>query len=62
MISSGIYLLGCVVYWFWCSGELQPWAKKSEEQINSRSNTTAASIDFSYTNEGAEMHTEITKL
>lgn len=26
-ISGGIYLIGCVVYWFWCSGELQEWAK-----------------------------------
>lgn len=25
-ISSGIYLVGCVIYWFWCSGEVQPWA------------------------------------
>jgi len=25
-ISSGIYLFGAVVYWFWCSGEVQPWA------------------------------------
>lgn len=26
-ISSGIYLFGCVVYWFWASGEVQPWAR-----------------------------------
>uniref|UniRef100_A0A1B0CIK8 Uncharacterized protein n=1 Tax=Lutzomyia longipalpis TaxID=7200 RepID=A0A1B0CIK8_LUTLO len=26
-ISSGIYLVGCVIYWFFCRGELQPWAK-----------------------------------
>uniref|UniRef100_A0A7G3ATP0 Putative permease of the major facilitator superfamily protein n=1 Tax=Lutzomyia longipalpis TaxID=7200 RepID=A0A7G3ATP0_LUTLO len=25
-ISSGIYLVGCVIYWFFCRGELQPWA------------------------------------
>lgn len=26
-ITSGIYLFGCVVYWFWASGEVQPWAR-----------------------------------
>lgn len=26
-ISAGIYLVGCVVYWFWASGEVQPWAR-----------------------------------
>uniref|UniRef100_A0A1L8DEA4 Sialin n=2 Tax=Nyssomyia neivai TaxID=330878 RepID=A0A1L8DEA4_9DIPT len=25
-ISSGIYLVGCIIYWFFCKGELQPWA------------------------------------
>lgn len=25
-ISAGIYLFGCVIYWFWASGEVQPWA------------------------------------
>lgn len=31
-ISAGIYLLGCVIYWFWASGELQEWAKVPEQQ------------------------------
>lgn len=62
MISSGIYLLGCVVYWFWSSGELQPWAKKSEEELNTKSTTTNGVFDACYTNEGAELHTKITKL
>lgn len=25
-IGSSIYLIGCIIYWIWCSGELQPWA------------------------------------
>jgi len=25
-ITSGIYLFGCIVYWFWAQGEIQPWA------------------------------------
>ncbi|GAB0099705.1 hypothetical protein DMENIID0001_155920 [Sergentomyia squamirostris] len=29
-ISSGIYLVGCVIYWFFCKGELQPWAVTNE--------------------------------
>lgn len=31
-ISAGIYLIGCVVYWFWASGELQEWAKTPEQK------------------------------
>lgn len=27
MITSGVYLLGSVIYWIWASGEIQPWAK-----------------------------------
>lgn len=26
-ISAGVYLVGCVIYWFWASGEVQEWAK-----------------------------------
>ncbi|XP_031634758.1 vesicular glutamate transporter 2-like [Contarinia nasturtii] len=28
MISSVVYLIGCVIYWIWASGDVQPWAKK----------------------------------
>uniref|UniRef100_A0A6I9VI59 Sialin n=1 Tax=Bactrocera dorsalis TaxID=27457 RepID=A0A6I9VI59_BACDO len=31
-ISAGIYLIGCVIYWFWASGELQEWAKTPEQK------------------------------
>lgn len=30
IISSTIYLFGCLIYWFWASGEVQPWAKPQE--------------------------------
>ncbi|KAG4080740.1 hypothetical protein HA402_005920 [Bradysia odoriphaga] len=43
-ITAIVYGIGTVVYWFWCSGELQPWAKgnfkkdstnnKSDSKIN----------------------------
>lgn len=26
-IAAGIYLFGCVIYWFFASGEVQWWAK-----------------------------------
>ena len=29
-IAAGIYLIGAVIYWFWASGELQPWAIMDE--------------------------------
>lgn len=31
MITSAVYLVGCVIYWFWASGEVQPWAQQSVE-------------------------------
>lgn len=31
-ISAGIYLVGCVIYWFYASGELQEWAKTPEQK------------------------------
>ncbi|XP_059617450.1 sialin-like [Phlebotomus argentipes] len=33
-ISSGIYLVGCVIYWFFCKGDLQPWAQKNSHEEN----------------------------
>ncbi|XP_059615178.1 vesicular glutamate transporter 1-like [Phlebotomus argentipes] len=42
-ITSGIYCVGCVIYWFWSSGELQPWAtagEKSLEQLESPKKST----------------------
>ncbi|KAH8381373.1 hypothetical protein KR093_003900 [Drosophila rubida] len=31
-ISAGVYLIGCVIYWFYASGELQEWAKTPEQK------------------------------
>ncbi|EDW67516.1 sialin [Drosophila virilis] len=33
-ISAGIYLVGCVIYWFYASGELQEWAKTPEQKAS----------------------------
>lgn len=33
-ISASIYLIGCVFYWFFASGEVQKWAKVSDAQNN----------------------------
>ncbi|KAG4066526.1 hypothetical protein HA402_007162 [Bradysia odoriphaga] len=34
-IAGGIHVVGGVIYWFWCSGEIQPWSatKKIDEKI-----------------------------
>ncbi|XP_055627576.1 sialin [Toxorhynchites rutilus septentrionalis] len=41
-IAAGIYLVGCVIYWFWASGELQPWSieaqEKAAQELNGRKN------------------------
>lgn len=33
-ISASIYLVGCVIYWFWASGEVQPWSVKMDDYDN----------------------------
>lgn len=56
-ISSGIYLFGCLVYWFWASGEEQPWARVHTEEIDE----SAVEVDRTLTlkqghiNEGANL-------
>lgn len=37
-ISSGIYLVGCIIYWIFCKGNLQPWA-----QINTQDESSVES-------------------
>jgi MFS transporter, ACS family, solute carrier family 17 (sodium-dependent inorganic phosphate cotransporter), other len=38
-ISAGIYCVGCVFYWFFASGEIQPWAVvKKRESIEKGEN------------------------
>lgn len=57
MISSGIYLIGTLIYWFWASGEVQPWAQqptengKTVQRIGENSEPTKAT----YVNEALEM-------
>nr|XP_019539847.2 sialin-like [Aedes albopictus] len=31
-IAAGVYAFGIVVYWFWASGELQPWSIEMQER------------------------------
>ncbi|KAJ6646457.1 Sialin [Pseudolycoriella hygida] len=30
-IAGGIYIVGGVIYWFWCSGELQSWSQTKKD-------------------------------
>lgn len=30
IITAHVYFLGCIFYWFYSSGEIQPWAKSPE--------------------------------
>lgn len=59
-ISAGIYLIGCVVYWIWASGEVQPWAmtepeSSADQQHEMRKNGTKYTVNGGHTNEGAEI-------
>lgn len=31
-ITAAVYLFGSIFYWFFASGELQPWAVRKEEK------------------------------
>ncbi|CAG9801296.1 unnamed protein product [Chironomus riparius] len=33
ILTSCVYCCGCLIYWFFASGELQPWAKEKTEEI-----------------------------
>ncbi|XP_059615168.1 vesicular glutamate transporter 1-like [Phlebotomus argentipes] len=35
-IAAGIYLFGCIFYWFFVRGRLQPWAKIDIEELANR--------------------------
>lgn len=55
MISAVIYLFGCLVYWFWASGEVQPWAKIHTNDEKPKSNELNAPTYVGYSNHAAEM-------
>lgn len=54
MISAGVYLFGCAVYWFWASGELQPWAKKTPAQENCAEKQQNTVTSIGHNNEAFE--------
>ena len=33
-IAAGVYFIGAIIYWIFVSGELQPWAKKTDNKLN----------------------------
>ncbi|XP_031620236.1 vesicular glutamate transporter 1-like isoform X2 [Contarinia nasturtii] len=55
MISAGVYLFGCVIYWMWATGEVQPWAQKT---LSSESNNKPKSPDTAHghENDGLEIN------
>lgn len=57
MISAGVYLFGCIVYWFWATGELQPWAKEAStpRASENKQKPPDAVTYVGYANEGLEM-------
>ncbi|XP_037809154.1 sialin [Lucilia sericata] len=56
-ISAGIYLVGCVIYWMWASGELQEWAKSPEQK--SLEMTRQKTVTEGYVNEALECKDEV---
>lgn len=57
MISSGIYLVGCIIYWNWVSGEIQSWAKTSDDlaKIDPPNYGTNSTIKIGHVNEAVEL-------
>uniref|UniRef100_A0A1B0EX68 Permease of the major facilitator superfamily protein n=1 Tax=Lutzomyia longipalpis TaxID=7200 RepID=A0A1B0EX68_LUTLO len=54
-ITSGIYCVGCVIYWFFSSGELQPWATSKEKSLTNLENPTTKNPKEGIKNEAMEM-------
>lgn len=54
-ISSGIYLFGCITYWFWASGELQDWAKTPEQLEQENNEKSQIKNKSSFENEAVEL-------
>lgn len=56
MIAAVVYLFGAVVYWFWASGEVQPWAQNNSAAMNeNKSKVPDAATYVGYTNEALEI-------
>lgn len=49
-IAAGIYLIGCVIYWIWASGELQPWSIEAQEKLVKEQNGKKNGLDGGYVN------------
>jgi hypothetical protein len=45
--SGGIYLFGCVIYWIWAEGEIQPWAVQDTNKDEHRSESNTQMTGFS---------------
>ncbi|XP_073838325.1 major facilitator superfamily transporter 9 [Musca autumnalis] len=58
-ISAGVYLIGCVIYWMWASGELQEWAKTDEmkalEMTHKENGNNHANSNSAYVNEALDV-------
>jgi ACS family sodium-dependent inorganic phosphate cotransporter len=58
-ISAGIYLVGCVIYWFYASGEVQPWARNDfRKNVRADVEKNGKAKGHAYTNEGVELKDE----
>lgn len=55
MISAAVYLFGCLVYWFWASGKIQPWAQKRSEINENKQKVLDAATYVGYTSDDLEM-------
>lgn len=55
VISAAVYLFGCLVYWFWASGEVQPWAKTDANDEKPKSNELGTPTYVGYSNQAVEM-------
>ena len=50
-ISGAIYILGCIVYWIWCEGTVQPWAVQTSKAEDEKKSTQ----NHAYTNQSLDI-------
>lgn len=53
--SAGVYLLGGLIYWFFASGQVQPWAIQDNPLVES---TDDKDVKNGHINDGIEMKDE----
>lgn len=51
-------MFGCIVYWIWCQGTIQPWAVQSTNTSVTDENSKNPSENYAYKNQGLDVKSD----